>query len=192
MIMGEMRKVRILTRGAIPIINEKGPILRIFELDSDIILELRRRMISVEDLGPVDTTILNTSVVKSDISEEDMLADMKAINEIENNNMTLAARRLAKNSGESVKIVDSNNRLVEKKPSKKNKEEEKVKVAPVVEESTPNFEPVSENEINELKLKSIPTVDADEMNNENVIENDSKDIIEKTEHIKKNNKYRNR
>ena len=117
---------------------------------------------------------------------------MKAINEIENNNMTLAARRLAKNSGESVKIVDSNNRLVEKKPTKKNKEEEKVKVAPIVEESTPNFEPVSENEINELKLKSIPTVDADEINNENVIESDSKDIIEKTEHIKKNNKYRNR
>lgn len=190
--MGEMRKVRILTRGAIPIINEKGPILRIFELDSDIILELRRRMISVEDLGPVDNTVLNTSVTKSDISEEDMLADMKAINEIENNNMTLAARRLAKNSGESVKIVDSNNRLVEKKPTKKNKEEEKVKVAPIVEESTPNFEPVNENEINELKLKSIPTVDADEINNENVIESDSKDIIEKTEHIKKNNKYRNR
>lgn len=192
--MGEMRKVRILTRGAIPIINEKGPILRIFELDSDIILELRKRMISVEDLGPADTPIFNVGVTKSDISEEDMLADMKAINEIENNNMTLAARRLAKNSeNNSVSIVDSNNRLVEKKSNKKHKEEnESVKAAPVVEESTPDFEPATENEINELKLKSIPTVDADELTNENVIEADSKDIIEKTEHIKKNNKYRNR
>ena len=183
--MSELRKVRILTKGNIPVINRKGPILKIFDMDISIMRELRMRGISVEDLGPSDNSITtNTEVIESKIDNDELEKDLKTMRENENSNLSLAARRAAKTlDEEEVKITDSLKKSVEKKETT----EIKPKLPEIVE-----FNPLEDSEIDKLKNQAATEADTDERF-DNII--DKNEVVEKkdsTEFIRKNNKYRNR